>query len=1213
METKLNPNSDSRQHLYNEPWLELCLHETLLPGSSWTKVLDKVGAKFAIKVQPFLNETKERQIIFKLLGKEFVERYFSKYPNVPGLLSPPHIISLEYEKLERKKQILLKDLWTKAAEETGCHLSDDPAELSAEMTGFVNHTFNLVENKMNLILAQCETKTVNTYFGTDNEMLAWTRRRPKSVESKDLSFAMNGTEQFSLNSHKGNAAVNDKIPPPLSSAKGEVLGNALCTIMSSDLSTMTAVCNRLNGHLLPKVLREFIWTSKLLRAEKALKDEKIEIIEKETRERYGKALEHKCAELKLRSATRSPISGLIENAVVEKYGSTPSMYQFATNEHMIDETCKSLNILYVYNGTYEPYLVHWIFPLQIAFRQTPTSVQHPYELFMYLHLLIKNIFPSWLEIFAMAERVMDTLQTEDMELYSHLQRSFQRDITFDPKDFLTELIAQEREEALKCYAAKQKMGGAYLQGELLANPVIILRKWMGEGFVNSLDLPAVLLIWDQLFMQDWNRKVMESFCLILLMLLRDSILTADNYPAIRQVLLNDAYHLLTADIQRAWMHLQQGGLLADIPGMNRLGNRQVRELSPRLQGKVESRDFRKILPSGVKDIVLKVLLKEGINRSSDAWLKDFDPSFMRLTVSVYYGVAKLYSKTSALKPVLLNNARDSRDAKLDNTMLLQFDDKFEFESKDLSDYTNYKESRERPFLLLQALHISGEIAPQAIGWTKVDAFEKEEKSTQEIWKPREFSSRLSLHPGKEPDNINESTSGISKAGSYEPTIGFTVYDPTKDYGYKSINSSKDNTNTEEHDLSLIPPWVQHDETTLLPYSTTQDECFDLYIDALHFIPDCATITKVSAQILNPGSKSKSSVVAFPKLNSSARNPVFSFCQILNTEDEQLHPNTLIFFQVSTVDSDSRSSSIIGNCILRVFNDDTKLNVGGFQMRLRTGLPSKLLDSLVQADLQKYPAFPCCTLLVRILPHFEHSVPMPSYASGYYFTDNAKPTRSEMEIMSTFLRDTLYPKQVKDMAEHLIEKELSQVPEKDIIDWYKMRMGGEKSSLLQPSLNYSNIQHAVRYRQHNGLRLQIRQAFGLEVEGLYTNAFARILKGAQTFQLDALPQNWGGDEKLLTQNHDFTSLQRSPRWTDPSVVLHPYEDDNSVLLVQLFGMAATYVPHASRDQRGHVISNFGQELELQLLGWTAFPLFDGHYIKSGIHSAPLFQGVPNAIK
>lgn len=45
------------------------------------------------------------------------------------------------------------------------------------------------------------------YSGMDNELLAWrsfSRRRPKSVESKDLSFAMDKAERFKLNKYKGN-------------------------------------------------------------------------------------------------------------------------------------------------------------------------------------------------------------------------------------------------------------------------------------------------------------------------------------------------------------------------------------------------------------------------------------------------------------------------------------------------------------------------------------------------------------------------------------------------------------------------------------------------------------------------------------------------------------------------------------------------------------------------------------------------------------------------------------------------------------------------------------------------------------------------------------------------------------------------------------------------------------------------------------------------
>ncbi|XP_072263573.1 uncharacterized protein [Pyxicephalus adspersus] len=981
MESFHNYISDSRQ---NSPWLTLCLHETLLPGSPWHKVLNRIGASFAKKVEPAFSDPKERQMIFRLLGNDFVFKYFSNYPNNPSLLHPPSISKVEYEKLEKNKQIWLLALWTKTADERGCYLSGNLTNLSEEMTHFVNHTNKIVENKMNFLLAQCDTKIMKDYSGMDNEPLAWrsfSRRRPKSVESKDLSFAIDKTEKFKLNTHKETAGVQPKTPPPLSCAGSEALGNALCTIISSDPSTVATICKRLNGHLLPKALRQFIWMDKLLRSEKTLKGEKNEIMEKGARKRYGKILEHKCVELKLRSATRSPISGLIEHVVLEKYGSTPSMYEFASNEQMIDEASKSLNVLYVYNGIYEPFLIHRLFPLQIAFRQTTPTAEHPYELFMYLHLLIKNIFPSWLEIFAMAERVMDTLQTEDMELFTHLHHSFQRDVTSNSRDFLADMMAKEREEAMKHYASGHKSGNIDNQGELLTNPVIIIRKWMGEGFVNFLDLPAVLLIWDQLFMLDWNRKVMESFCLALLMLLRDAILTADNYPAIRQVLLNDGCHLFTADIQRAWVHLQQGGLLVDIPKMNRLNNRQVRELSPRLQDKRDAKGFGKIMSFGIKDIVLKVSPTENINSFSNTWLNNFDLTAVRLMVSVYYGVTKLCSKTSSLKPVLLKNVKNVKDTKKEEpTFLVKFNDNFEFELLDLSNYISQTESKEKPFLLLEVAYLAKENAPQALGWEKADAFEKEAMSTQEIWKPREFSSLLSLHPVKKPDIVNESTPGINRSGPHELTIELTVYDPTRIPQHKIINREEYSRKTEDYNQTPVPHWVAHNESTLLPHSTTLQEPFDLYIDALHYIPDCAIITKVSGQILNSGSKAKPSFVALPRMDSPARNPMICFRQTLNSEDDLLTVTSSILFQVSTVDSGN--VAIIGNCILRLFNDDGKLNVGGFQLRLRTGLPSKKLDSLAPGDLQKYPAFPCCSLLVRLLPHSEAS-------SSYVYTLTAK--------------------------------------------------------------------------------------------------------------------------------------------------------------------------------------------------------------------------------
>ena len=46
------------------------------------------------------------------------------------------------------------------------------------------------------------------------------------------------------------------------------------------------------------------------------------------------------------------------------------MKMFVMEEPHVKESTKALNILYVYDRTYEPYLIYWLFPLQLAFQGT---------------------------------------------------------------------------------------------------------------------------------------------------------------------------------------------------------------------------------------------------------------------------------------------------------------------------------------------------------------------------------------------------------------------------------------------------------------------------------------------------------------------------------------------------------------------------------------------------------------------------------------------------------------------------------------------------------------------------------------------------------------------------------------------------------------------------------------------------------------------------
>lgn len=67
-------------------------------------------------------------------------------------------------------------------------------------------------------------------------------------------------------------------------------------------------------------------------------------------------------------------------------------------------------------------------------------------------------------------------------------------------------------------------------------------------------------------------------------------------------------------------------------------------------------------------------------------------------------------------------------------------------------------------------------------------------------------------------------------------------------------------------------------------------------------------------------------------------------------------------------------------MIRVFNDDGKLNVGGFQLRLRGGMPTKEPAALTPSALNQYPVIPCCTILLRLLPHTQASIESFSHNS-----------------------------------------------------------------------------------------------------------------------------------------------------------------------------------------------------------------------------------------
>lgn len=58
-----------------------------------------------------------------------------------------------------------------------------------------------------------------------------------------------------------------------------------------------------------------------------------------------------------------------------------------------------------------------------------------------------------------------------------------------------------------------------------------------QGFVSVLDTQAAVYVWDQCFMQRWNGRVVEDFCLALVFLLRDKFLATTDYSSMKEACL----------------------------------------------------------------------------------------------------------------------------------------------------------------------------------------------------------------------------------------------------------------------------------------------------------------------------------------------------------------------------------------------------------------------------------------------------------------------------------------------------------------------------------------------------------------------------------------------------------------------------------------------------------------------------------------------------
>eukprot|EP00054_Salpingoeca_dolichothecata_P025444 m.178189 g.178189 ORF g.178189 m.178189 type:complete len:468 (-) comp25357_c0_seq4:254-1657(-) len=318
--------------------------------------------------------------------------------------------------------------------------------------------------------------------------------------------------------------------------QGAVLAAAITGVCSNFPELFSKVQARFVGKLLPPALRRTMWALKLSDADEVAKTTAI------------LARNAKSAG----AGTTSSLSSLITRVTKEKFASIPALKP--QNTLVMRERCvQVLNLFHVYNDGYEPRMILLLFPILVTFFNSATDT--PQAVVSHFVHFIDSCMPPRDKIFEMASRVWDTLGSVDSDLQEQILR-VSKDIQSVEKSFLP-FPSSSTSQATLTQAA---------EAHILSHPLVLIRKWLGEGLVGVASHAATLFVWDHCFLLGWQN--LEDFALVFLLLLREPLMKASNFAELREVFMTAPSKLYTKDIIRAWRHLKTGSSLAGISAFN---------------------------------------------------------------------------------------------------------------------------------------------------------------------------------------------------------------------------------------------------------------------------------------------------------------------------------------------------------------------------------------------------------------------------------------------------------------------------------------------------------------------------------------------------------------------------------------------------------------------------------------------------------------------
>ena len=420
----------------------------------------------------------------------------------------------------------------------------------------------------------------------------------------------------------------------------------------------------------------------------------------------------------------------------------------------------------------------------------------------------------------------------------------------------------------------------------------------------------------------------------------------------------------------------------------------------------------------------------------------------------------------------------------------------------------------------------------------------------------------------------------------------------------------------------LPPsggWVMHQPSILADDDHVKcSETFDIYIDAVRFLPDNATITIAHLNFANSGSiHAPENMLFLSHLESAARSPYYNGRVVVNDRNKQPADEMVAILSIITVDRVSLKATTLGTAIIPLFRkmgQDLILRKGGHQCRLYQCLPpepnkrTNILEPERIDAIRNGPFIPACTVLVRLARHEDEFADVPLYSSGFYQSDDCEPTQDEEAIMLVAMEDDRTAAETGELGRaatvrdacNFLMKQKGEKPPGDqspagLAKWMQQRIirQGSFTDQILPPYDYLN------YSQMAGVAVKFQQ-FSMPSNNPESNPYSKIIFGrAQLFPFSDVRTAQGTADELFVLEPDLDCVpDQHFRWKDPSQTLYPTFNKSVVLLVSFYHLKVEYATPVGTVDKEMVRQGALRSLtratlspeDMETVGWAVVPLF-----------------------